>query len=310
MEERAHSPVLLKETLQLLCPKVDGVYCDGTVGGGGHASAILQMSSPSGVLYGCDRDGDELESTARRLGEEFKERCHFQHGNYSQIEILFPGVRFDGVLLDLGCSSMQLDQSHRGFSFLGDSPLDMRMDSSDPVKAESVINEYSAEQLADIFYYYGGERESRRLARAIVEERMLRRFVSTRQLADFIEAKMPRRGQKIHPATRIFQALRIETNREFEHLQEALEKLPPLIKSGGRLAVITFHSGEDRIVKEFGRACARDYVFEGNVDIPELRKERAPILKIITRRPVEATLDEVKVNPRARSARLRVYEKI
>lgn len=121
---------------------------------------------------------------------------------------------------------------------------------------------------------------------------------------------MPRRGQKIHPATRIFQALRIETNREFEYLQEALEKLPPLIKSGGRLAVITFHSGEDRIVKEFGRACARDYVFEGNVDIPELRKERAPILKIITRRPVEAAEEEVKVNPRARSARLRVYEKI
>lgn len=310
MEERAHSPVLLKETLQLLCLKDGGVYCDGTVGGGGHASAILRQSSPSGVLYGCDRDGDELKRSAEQMQESFKGRCHFQHGNYSQIETLFPGVLFDAVLLDLGCSSMQLDQSQRGFSFLADGPLDMRMDVSQPLKAEAIINDYSAEQLADIFYYYAGERQARRLARAIVEERTLRRFVSTRQLADFIEARMPRGRQKIHPATRVFQALRIETNQEFLHLQLALEKLIPLIKPGGRLAVITFHSGEDRIVKEFGKASTRDYIFEGTVDIPELRKQRPPLLKVITRRPVEAAEDEVKANPRARSARLRVYEKI
>lgn len=310
MENYSHSPVLLSETLQFLGPKDGGIYCDGTVGGGGHASAILRKSSPGGVLYGCDRDGDELERTSARLREEFGERCHLRHGNYSEVDQLFPGICFDGVLLDLGCSSMQLDRAERGFSFMAQGALDMRMDVTQGVRAEDVVNGYTAEELADIFYYYGGERESRRLARAIVEERQERRFVSTRQLADFIEAKMPRRGKKIHPATKIFQALRIETNREFEHLRVALEKILGLIRTGGRLAVITFHSGEDKIVKDFGREWARDYVFEGEVDIPELRQERAPVLKVLTRKPVEATPEEVERNPRSRSARLRVYEKL
>lgn len=310
MENFSHNPVLLKETLQLLAPQDGMVFFDGTVGGGGHACAILGMISPRGELYGCDRDGEELERTGERLKERFGDRCHLRHGNYSEVEELFPGVRFDGALLDLGCSSMQLDREERGFSFRGDAPLDMRMDRSEGIRAEDVINGYSAEELADLFYYYGGERGSRRIARLIVEERILRRFVSTKQLADFIEGKMPRHGKRIHPATKIFQALRIEVNREFEHLHVALEKLLNVLKPGGRLAVITFHSGEDKIVKDFGRKWARDYEVIGEVDVPELRKEREPLLKIVTRKPVEAKEEEIEKNPRSRSARLRVYEKI
>ncbi|MBR5605800.1 MAG: 16S rRNA (cytosine(1402)-N(4))-methyltransferase RsmH [Verrucomicrobia bacterium] len=309
MDEYFHNPVLLNETLQLLEPKDGMIFFDGTVGGGGHASALLQKTSPSGRLYGCDRDGDELLRTSEKLSRQFGSRCQLKQGNYSEVDQLFSGVEFDGALLDLGCSSMQFDRIERGFSFQGDAPLDMRMDRTQELTAEYVVNEYSTDELADLFFYYGGVRESRRLARAIEEERMLRRFVSTKQLASFIESKLPRAGKKIHPATRIFQAIRIEVNQEFEHLRSALDKLIPMLKPGARLAVITFHSGEDKIVKDFGRTLARDYVVEGEVDIPEFRKERAPLLKILTRKPVEPTEEEIKQNPRSRSARLRVFEK-
>ncbi len=309
MDEYTHNPVLLKEILQLLEPKDGMIFFDGTVGAGGHASALLQKISPSGRLYGCDRDGDELQRTSLKLSRQFGSRCQLKQGNYSDVDQLFSGVELDGALLDLGCSSMQFDRIERGFSFQGDAPLDMRMDRTQELTAEYVVNEYSADELADLFFYYGGVRESRRLARAIEEERVLRRFVSTKQLASFIESKLPRAGKKIHPATRVFQAIRIEVNQEFEHLRSALDKLIPMLKTGARLAVITFHSGEDKIVKDFGRTLARDYVVEGEVDIPEFRKERAPLLKILTRKPIEPTEEEIKQNPRSRSARLRVFEK-
>ena len=317
MAEFSHNPVLLREVLQFLSLEETrgsngGIVrlFDGTLGGAGHASEMMRQFAPNGILYGCDRDGEELERTRVRLETEFAGRCHLKHGNYSQVDELFPDVKFDVALMDLGCSSMQLDRTERGFSFQGDAPLDMRMDRSQGVRAEDVVNGYSAEELADLFYYFGGERESRRLARAIVEERMLRRFVSTRQLADFIEARMPRNGKRIHPATRVFQALRIEVNREFDHLQIALDKVLRALKVGGRMAIITFHSGEDKIVKDFGRKWARDYDFDGEVDVPELRHYRDPVFKILTRKPVEATAAEVEANPRARSARLRVFEKV
>ena len=311
MEDSGHKPVLLKETLELIVPRPGGVFFDGTVGGGGHSYAILRESSPDGILYGCDRDGEELIRTEKRLKSVFRERCQLRYGNYSEVKTLFPGILFDGALLDLGCSSMQMDQKERGFSFSGEAVLDMRMDrQGGGVTAADIINSYEEEELSRIFFEYGGESESRRLARIIVQERGQRPFRTTRQLAELIERRVPRRGKKIHPATKVFQALRIEVNTEFEHLRRGLESLLEVIKSGGKLAVITFHSGEDRIVKEFGKFWARDYIFEGEVDIPELRRWRSPVLRVITRKPIEPSDEELAKNPRSRSAKLRVYEKL
>jgi len=310
MNNSGHLPVLLEETIAMLQPKSVGCYFDGTVGGGGHASAVLQRILPLGRLFACDRDAETLKKTSACLTTKFGGNFVCAHGNYSEVNRLFPGITFDGVLLDLGCSSMQLDQGERGFSFQCSAPLDMRMDRSQVLTAADVINTYSEEELADIFYYYGGEKRSRRMAHLIVSKRNSTPFVDTLQLANFIERFFPRMGQKIHPATKVFQGLRIEVNQEFEHLKTALEEIVKLLNKGARLCVISFHSGEDKIVKDFGREYARDYIVNGNVDIPEYRIPRAPILKIVTKKSIEASEEEKGKNPRSRSARLRVYEKL
>jgi 16S rRNA (cytosine1402-N4)-methyltransferase len=214
------------------------------------------------------------------------------------------------VLLDLGVSSPQLDDPARGFSFVHDGPLDMRMDQRQELDAARLVNERSETELADIFWAYGDERASRRLARAIVERRALNRFATTGELAQLIERVIPRRGQKVHPATRAFQALRIAVNDEIALLEKGLAAGWSLLKPGGRLAVITFHSLEDRKVKEFGRRLARDYTFEGEVDVPELRRPVAPQLRWVHRKAVQPAPEEIRDNPRARSAQLRVMEKI
>jgi 16S rRNA (cytosine1402-N4)-methyltransferase len=214
------------------------------------------------------------------------------------------------VLLDLGVSSPQVDTPERGFSFQQDGPLDMRMDDRQALTAADLVNGESAEGLAKIFWEYGGERESRRFARALAHDRESRKFATTRQLAELIERLAPRAGKKAHPATKVFQALRIAVNDEIGSLRAGLEAAVKLLKPGGRLAVITFHSLEDRVVKEFGRARSRDYTFPGPVDVPELREPRVPDLKWVERKAIRPGAEELRMNPRARSAQLRVLERV
>jgi 16S rRNA (cytosine1402-N4)-methyltransferase len=213
------------------------------------------------------------------------------------------------VLLDLGVSSPQLDSAERGFSFQQDGPLDMRMDARQTLTAAELVNTADAEELAKIFWEYGDERDSRRFARAMVHDRVLSPFKTTRQLAELIERLSPRRG-KTHPATKVFQALRIAVNDELGSLKRGLDAAQKILKPGGRLAVITFHSLEDRLVKDFGRARTRDYTFPGGVDVPELRVPRVPELKWVSRKATLPSETELTENPRSRSAQLRVFEKI
>jgi 16S rRNA (cytosine1402-N4)-methyltransferase len=214
------------------------------------------------------------------------------------------------VLLDLGVSSPQLDQPERGFSFQQDGPLDMRMDPGQTATAADLVNGLSEAELSRTFWELGDEPESRRIARAIVQERRQGRFETTGQLARLIERVVPRRGSRIHPATRVFQALRMATNEEVESLKSGLAAAWSLLRPAGRLAVISFHSVEDRIVKEWGREKARDYTVRGEVDLPEFREARAPEGRWVTRKPVTAGEDELRANPRARSAKLRVIERL
>ena len=301
---------MVAEVLAALKPQAAGRYVDGTLGGAGHAAQLLTASSPTGWLYGCDRDGVALEAAQRRLGERFPGRFELRRGNYAELPDWVPAGTCDGVLLDLGVSSPQLDHAERGFSFMQDGPLDMRMDDRQGLTAADLVNDESAESLADIFWKYGDERESRRLAKAIVHDRAQRKFLTTRQLAELIERISPRAGKKAHPATKIFQALRIAVNDEIGSLKRGLAGAVKLLKPGGRLAVITFHSLEDRVVKEFGRERTRDYVFSGEVDVPELRTPVMPELKWVSRKAILPGEDELRENPRARSAQLRVLEKI
>jgi len=303
-----HKPVMVAEVLDALKPKPDGRYADGTVGGAGHAASILNASSPTGWLYGCDRDGAAVEAARARL-VEFTGRFEILQGNFAELAGWVPAAGCDGVLLDLGVSSPQLDSPGRGFSFQHDGPLDMRMDARQPLTAAELVNRASAGELAGIFWELGGERESRRLASAIVNDRQRQRFETTKQLADLLERLVPRRGKRTHPATKVFQALRIAVNDEMGSLKLGLGAAVKILKPGGRLAVITFHSLEDRVVKDFARARSRDYTFAGEVDVPELRTPRPPELKWVTRRAIQPGAGELAENPRSRSAQLRVFEK-
>ena len=309
MPHYAHNSVMVAEVLAALKPKPGGRYADGTVGGAGHAAAILKASAPSGWLFGCDRDDAALELAALRLAE-FAGRFELRRGNFAELADWFEAGSGDGVLLDLGVSSPQLDWAERGFSFQQDGPLDMRMDRRQALTAAQLVDEAGAEELMRLFRDLGEEPEARRLARAIESERRLRQFETTRQLAELIERISPRRGKRVHPATRVFQALRMAVNDEIGSLRRGLEAAMKILKPGGRLTVITFHSIEDRMVKEFGRERSRDYVVRGEVDVPELREPAAPELKWVSRRAVQPSPDEIAANPRARSAQLRVMEKI
>jgi 16S rRNA (cytosine1402-N4)-methyltransferase len=304
-----HTPVMLAEVLAALRPEPGGRYVDGTIGGGGHAAAILAASSPNGWLYGCDRDSAAVEAAGRSLAE-YPGRFEIRQGSFAELAEWVPTSSCDGVLLDLGISSLQLDDAERGLSFQRDGPLDMRMDRRQSATAATLVNGASAEDLARIFWELGGERDSRRFARAIAREREHRQFETTRQLAELIERLAPRHGRKTHPATKVFQAIRMAVNDEVGSLQQGLAVALNLLKSGGRLAVITFHSLEDRIVKDFGRARARDYTFAGGMDVPELRQPCAPELQWIQRKAIKPGEAEMAANPRSRSAQLRVMEKM
>jgi 16S rRNA (cytosine1402-N4)-methyltransferase len=309
VSEFEHRSVLQAEVLEALRPRDGGRYVDGTLGGAGHAQAILKASAPTGWLFGCDRDARAIEAAQARLGP-FTGRFELRQGNYADLGQWVEAGTCDGVLFDLGVSSPQLDEARRGFSFMRDGPLDMRMDQTSGATAADLVNTLPAAELAEIFWKFGDERLARKFARAIDEERLREPFRTTGQLAGLIERLSPRKGRRVHPATRIFQALRMAVNDELGSLEKGLETALRTLRSGGRLAVITFHSLEDRMVKQFGRLAARDYEVPGTVDVPELRQPKAPTVKLVTRKPIEPGQLELEANPRSRSARLRVMEKI
>ncbi len=292
--------------MEHLAVREGGLYIDGTVGGGGHAEAILTRSAPGGKLLGLDRDPAAIAWARRRLAP-FGERVRLRHASYVQMgeiaaEEGFVGV--DGILLDLGYSSLQIDEAARGFAFRLEGPLDMRFDpTSDGPTAADLVNTLPMEALADLIHRYGEERRSRAIARAIVAARPIR---TTTQLAEVIAAAVPRRG-RLHPATRTFQALRIAVNRELEGLEAVLPVALELLRPGGRLAIITFHSLEDRIVKRtFRRWAGR---CECPPEVPLCPCEAEAQVRLITRKPIVPSAEEVSVNPRSRSAKLRVVEK-
>ena len=309
MNDFIHEPVLLEEVLEALSPVSGGLYVDGTVGGGGHSEAILEACSPEGRLVAFDRDDWALEAAAKRLAR-FGNRLELHREAFAGLAKLLVKRPCDGVLLDLGVSSPQLDEAERGFSFQSDGPLDMRMDRRQRVTAEQLVNELEPEELAEIFWKLGGERKSRRIARAIFEQRSMQRLESTLQLAEVVERACPRRGARAHPATGVFQALRMAVNDELGQVERGLEAGWSVLKPGGRMAVITFHSGEDRAVKQFSRDLARPYTVRGEVDLPELREQREPLARELSRKAIKPSEAELDRNPRSRSAQLRVLEKI
>lgn len=297
------------EVLEALRPSPASLVADGTVGGGGHAAALLRASAPTGRLVGCDRDGMAVAAATARLSE-FAGRFEIRQGNFADLADWLGPESCDGVLLDLGVSSPQLDLPERGFSFQEDGPLDMRFDQRQELTAAKLINEADAEELAGIFWRYGNEEQSRRMARAIVREREKRPLEGTGQLAALIEKFSPRAGRKTHPATKVFQAVRMAVNDEIGSLQRGLEAAVGILKPDGRLAVISFHSVEDRVVKEFGRRLSRDYESPGEVDVPELRRPRPPLLRLVWRKALKPGAAELRENPRSRSAQCRVLEKL
>jgi 16S rRNA (cytosine1402-N4)-methyltransferase len=307
--EFIHEPVLLEEVLLALQPAAGRLYVDGTVGGGGHAEAILEASGPGGRLVGFDRDDWALAAAARRL-KRFGDRLELHREPFAALAKCLAKASCDGVLLDLGVSSPQLDEAERGFSFQVEGPLDMRMDRRQPVSAAQLVNELEAGELATIFWELGGERRSRRIARAIVEQRDMQRIETTLQLADTVERACPRRGARTHPATGVFQALRMAVNDELGQVQAGLDAAWSVLKPGGCLAVITFHSGEDRLVKQFSRRLAKPYTVRGDVDVPELREPREPLARELSRKAIKPSDAEVGRNPRSRSAQMRAMEKL
>src|SRR3989338_3469995 len=285
--DHLHAPVLLEEVQHWMRLKPGGVYVDGTLGHGGHARMMLEGSEPNGVVIGIERDLRNLE-TAREQLQPFGSRAKFVHGNYRDLLNMLNGQMVDGILLDLGFSSAHVDDPERGFSFQADGPLDMRYDTSDGVTAADIVNGWPVAELANLFLMYGEEVHADRIARALVEHRRHGRFATTTDLAQCIERVVPRHG-RLHPATRVFQALRIAVNDELGALQDVLPQTETALKPGGRLLIITFHSLEDRIVKRFMKS--------------------SQTLTSLTKKPGVATLSERTNNPRARSAKLRVAEK-
>lgn len=309
--EFSHVSVLLNEAVDALGVKDSGIYVDGTLGGGGHSEAILKRSS-SCRLIGIDRDTEAIAAAGSRLGA-YSDRITLVNNNFVAVgEVLRSlGVeKIDGAVLDLGVSSYQLDNAERGFSYMKDAPLDMRMNRSDTKTAFDVVNTYDNDRLCSIFYRYGEEKWSKRIAEFIVKRREQSPVKTTGELADIIMAAVPAgaRDKGSHPAKRVFQAIRIEVNGELEILKNAINDFVSFMGTGGRLAVITFHSLEDRIVKQCfselaaGCTCPRDF--------PICVCGKQPAVKILTKKPILPSKEEQECNPRSKSAKLRVAEKL
>jgi len=306
-DEHFHTPVLLDEVIGILAPRPGKTIVDGTLGGGGHTEALLEAGAR---VIGIDQDSDALTFTKEKRLHRFEGRFEPVWANFEELGAVLDNLHLaevDGVLLDLGVSSWQLDTAGRGFSFQREGPLDMRMNPEAGRTAADLVNTASAGELARIFYLYGEEPHARRIAAKIAEVRATRPFETTMQLALAVEEVAPRRG-RIHPATRIFQALRIAVNREMEVLESVLRQATERLSVGGRMAVITFHSLEDRMVKEFFKLRTT-----AELDRPEWPAPRPNpdfIFRALTRKPVIASAEEQRSNPRARSAKLRAVEKI
>jgi len=307
--EFKHKPVLLDETINGLNIKSNGIYVDGTLGGAGHSNQILKRLSSKGLLIGIDRDEEALSAAKERL-KDFQ-NVKYVHGNHDEIEEILKELdidKVDGILLDLGVSSYQLDQRERGFSYLGNNELDMRMDKSQELTAKEVINNYPEEKLANIIYEYGEERFSRQIAKNVCEYRKRKKIETTEELVQIIEKSIPSFAKKDgHPAKRTFQAIRIEVNDEIRPLYETVRKNIKHLKPGGRLCIITFHSLEDRAVKNAyidaqGKCtCPKDLPY----CVCGVKSEG----KIINKKPIIATKEEQEENSRSKSAKLRIFEK-
>ena len=307
----SHVSVLLQECMEALCIKPDGIYIDGTAGGGGHSHEIASRLE-SGKLIALDRDMSAVAAASARL-EKFGEHAQVVHSNFSEMaqvcrELGIEGI--DGVLLDLGVSSYQLDTVDRGFSYMADAPLDMRMNREDKLDAYTVVNTYTEQMLKKIIYDYGEERFAPRIAQRIVQEREKQPIRTTGELVSIIKAAMPAAAKDggHHPAKRTFQAIRIEVNGELSVIEPTIRDAVSLLKPGGRIAIITFHSLEDRLVKQTfaslasGCTCPRDF--------PVCVCGKKPLVEVISRKPILPSEQELKINPRSRSAKLRVAEKL
>lgn len=301
-----HDSVLLAETVARLEPARGRTVLDGTVGGGGHAAALLAAGAD---VIAFDQDPAAIAFATRRLAD-WGDHLRFVRGSFANAGALLDGIgvaQIDGALLDLGVSSHQLDTPARGFSFQSEGPLDMRLDPDGPITAADLVNTMSGEQLERIFREYGEEPAARKIAARLVRERMVRPFTTTSELAEAVESVVPRHG-RAHPATRVFQALRIAANRELEALEQGLAQISSRLARGGRFAVITFHSLEDRIVKTFFKHRATEWL--DRPEWPEPRRNPDHIFRAITRKAVVATDAEQRANPRSRSAKLRVVERL
>lgn len=304
-----HIPVMLREVLAQLAPRQDGVYLDGTFGGGGYATAILDTARCT--LWGIDRDPDAIARGAA-VAERFPGRLHLIQGQFGEMMALLSkaGVfLLDGIVLDLGISSFQIDEPERGFSFRGDGPLDMRM-SKQGTSAADLVNTLPERDLADVLYELGEERASRRIAKAIVTARIEAPIETTGRLASIIRSVMPKDGSGMDPATRSFQALRIEVNDELGEIERALAAAAELLAPGGRLVVVSFHSLEDRIVKRFMNEIAGRAPGLSRHDPRGLTDRPAALFRMLTTKALRPRADETNINPRARSARLRAIERL
>lgn len=312
MSSFSHQSVLATEVLELLRPKPDGIYLDGTLGGGGHSELILEASAPTGVLIGIDQDPAALEAASARLAR-FGARFRPIAGRFGDLAHLvnLQGIEaVDGIVLDLGVSSHQLDSAERGFSFRLDGPLDMRMNSNADTTAADLLRDLPASELERIIRDFGEERWAKKIAARIEQVRQQTPLFTTLQLADLVAHTIPRRfhEERIHPATRTFQALRIAVNGELEQIEQGVRAGLALLRPGGRIAVISFHSLEDRLVKQHFRTAATGCVCPPKM--PLCTCGRKPRIRLITGKPVVASEAERERNPRARSAKLRVAEKL
>lgn len=306
-----HAPIMVEEVLSLLAPERGGIFVDGTLGGGGHAEAVLQKLPPEGRLFGIDRDGEAIVEATKRLAP-FGERFRALRGNFFDMTALLKeqGIeKADGILMDLGVSSHQLDAPERGFSYHNEAPLDMRMDETAALSAYDVVNAYPVERLATILREYGEERYAMRIANAIARAREKAPIASTTELAEIVRMATPaqNRWEGQHPARRTFQAIRIEVNGELEGLEKALDDAVALLNPGGRLCVITFHSLEDRIAKQLFKTLENPCTCPPKAPICTCNKK--PVVRILTKKPVTAGEEELKENARSRSAKLRAIEK-
>ena len=307
--EFKHIPVLLQECIDGLNIKENGIYVDGTLGGAGHSSKIVEKLSITGTLIGIDRDTEALKSASEKL-KTFK-NVKYVHGNHDDIKSILEDLQIkkvDGILLDLGVSSYQLDEAQRGFSYMQEAPLDMRMDKSSKLTAEYVVNNYSEEELARIIYEYGEEKFSKNIARKICEYRKNEKIQTTKQLTQIIEQAIPGFAKKEgHPAKRTFQAIRIEVNDEIKPLYNTVKNCIEVLKPGGRVCVITFHSLEDRAVKEAFLDAQGKCTCPG--DLPYCVCGYKSYGKVLTKKPILPTKEEMEENSRSRSAKLRIFEK-